>query len=213
MSGLPRATYTTATSSRPTRDGDPQPERDAVAGQADAVVPTQESSAEAAAVTSLARYAARVTALDGAPPAHIFDRVGAALEIDSSDLFCTMAIVRGDRSSGKLVVSLAGHPQVRIVGPDGVRRVGRFGSLLGMGGRTHHEVVDELAPGEAAVLFSDGLIERSERFAEDELDQALAGLAGLEAGALANRLQQAILAVPPQRADDLAVLVVARTAG
>jgi sigma-B regulation protein RsbU (phosphoserine phosphatase) len=173
--------------------------------------------AEAAAVTSLARYAARVTALDGSAPAAIADRVGAALDLDSSDLFCTMAVVRGEPSSGALVVALAGHPQVRILGPHGVRRAGRFGPLLGLGPRPHHEEDEALAPGESVVLFSDGLIERSADFGEDALDAMLGQVAvdhaGEVAGVLAGAIQHAILAVPAERADDLALLVVTRSAG
>lgn len=165
--------------------------------------------AEAAAVTSLARYAARATALADSDPAHIADVVNKALMEDESDVFCTMGLVRFVRATQQLEVTLAGHPQLRLVG-DGVRRLGRYGSVLGYA--THPPTVEryDLPRGGAVILFSDGLIERHPEFGEDELDLLLHHAPRRSAEAMAAYVQERILEVPPRRQDDLAMLVVMR---
>ena len=166
--------------------------------------------AEAAAVTSLARYAARATALADPDPAHIAEVVNTALVEDDSEVFCTMGVVRCGPAADGVEVTLAGHPQLRLVHDGAVVRVGRYGSVLGYA--TAPPVVERrpLPPGGSIVLFSDGLIERHPDFGEDELDELLAGAPAGRAEELAAYVREAILAVPAARHDDLALLVVTR---
>jgi sigma-B regulation protein RsbU (phosphoserine phosphatase) len=169
--------------------------------------------AEAAAVTSLARYAARVTALADPDPAHIAEVANAALIEDPSDLFCTMGVVRC-HADGALEVTLAGHPQPRVVqpGPEGskVIRVGRFGTVLGYATRSPVVVRASLPPGASLVLHSDGITERDPSFGEDELDQLLAAAPPGPAAALADHVRTGILRIPARRHDDLTLLVITR---
>jgi sigma-B regulation protein RsbU (phosphoserine phosphatase) len=169
--------------------------------------------AEAAAVTALARYAARVTALADPDPAHVAQVANQALMEDPSDLFCTMGIARC-HADGLLEVTLAGHPQPRVVqaGPDGpqVSRVGHFGTVLGYATRPPVVTRVQLPPGASLVLHSDGITERDPSFGEDELDQLLASGPTGPASAIADHVRQAILQIPASRHDDLTLLVITR---
>ena len=107
--------------------------------------------AEAAAVTSLARYASRAAVLENSDPAHIVRVANQALVAEPSELFCTAAVVRYLRSAGSVEVSLAGHLQARIGVPDGeVKRLGRFGAALGLG--TEQPNVDRYVMPRAAMV-------------------------------------------------------------
>jgi serine phosphatase RsbU (regulator of sigma subunit) len=166
--------------------------------------------AEAAAVTSLARYAARATALSDPDTAHIADVVNTALVEDESDVFCTMGVVRFSHERVEIDVTLAGHPQLRLLHDGAVTRVGRYGSVLGYATTPPFVQHHPLPPGAAIVLFSDGLIERHPDFGEDELDALLAEAPDGPAEELAAYVRERILAVPAVRHDDLALLVVKR---
>ena len=61
------------------------------------------------------------------------------------------------------------------------------------------------------VLFSDGLIERSSHFGEEQLDEALAAGPPGDADAVARTLRKVVLDQRADRADDLAALVITRT--
>jgi sigma-B regulation protein RsbU (phosphoserine phosphatase) len=164
--------------------------------------------AEAAAVTSLARYAARATALHDPDPAHIADVANTALVTDPSDLYCTMVIGSYSSVTQELSVTLAGHHNARLISDGEVRRVGQFASPLGYGrGPASSEVVP-FRPGDVLVLFTDGLIERDPLFGEDELDVYLKR--GGSASELASDLLEHAASLDPHRADDIAVLVVSR---
>ena len=70
-----------------------------------------------------------------------------------------------------------------------------------------------MEPGDAAVLFTDGLIEArrdGELYGEERLDAALAANAGLPAAELANVLVEDCRAFAGELADDCAVVVVRR---
>ena len=168
--------------------------------------------AEAAAVTSLARYAARVTALDDPDPLRIAEVGNNALTLDPSDLFCTMASCATATASDELDVTLAGHPQVRLIRDGKVRRVGRFGPALGLANRPHTVSASRSCRATRVVLFSDGLIERSSHFGEEQLDEALAAGPPGDADAVARTLRKVVLEQRADRSDDLAALVITRTA-
>jgi hypothetical protein len=166
--------------------------------------------AEAAAVTALARYAARVTALHDPSPARISDVANTALRSDRSDLFCTMAIVHYCARTRQVEVALAGHHPVRLIRNGRVERLGHNALPLGYATTRPATTAVELAPGDVVVLFSDGLIERDPSFGEDELDVALAE--GGNADDVAQRIRARLDAVPASRVDDAALLVLSRNA-
>jgi sigma-B regulation protein RsbU (phosphoserine phosphatase) len=165
--------------------------------------------AEAAAVASLARYAARTTALIDPDPAAIAEVADRALREDSSSLFCTMAVVRFNRLESTITVALAGHPQMRCLSPSGIRRIGRHGTALGMsfGGGVQLDT-QPFGPGDTVLLFSDGLIERSIPFDDDALDEALARIPDRSAPALSEQLRALALGLPADHPDDIAILAV-----
>jgi sigma-B regulation protein RsbU (phosphoserine phosphatase) len=162
--------------------------------------------AEAAAVTSLARYAARATALHDPDPAHVVDVANTALLTDPSDLYCTMVVASYSSLTGELSVTLAGHHNARVISDGKVHRVGQFASPLGYGTRPATSERVPFGPGDAVVLFTDGLIERDPAFGEDELDAFLER--GGSASDLAAELLEHAARLDPRRADDIAVLVV-----
>ncbi|MDP1820776.1 MAG: SpoIIE family protein phosphatase [Acidimicrobiales bacterium] len=166
--------------------------------------------AEAAAVTSLARYAARVAALDSPEAPRIAEVANQALIEDPSELFCTMAVIHFTRNTGTIDVTLAGHPQPRLLSNGSVRRLGHFARPLGLSEYDTQGDRYPFEPGDLVVLFSDGLIERNPDFGEDQLDAALAGWTELGAAAVTSALHELVREIDTVRADDLAVLVIGR---
>jgi sigma-B regulation protein RsbU (phosphoserine phosphatase) len=168
--------------------------------------------AEAAAVTSLARYAARVGALDDPDPAHIAKVANDALLVDRSELYATMAIIRCHPLPDTTIdIALAGHLQPRLLTAAGVTRVGTFGRPIGLTTVGVTVTPQALAPGETLVLFTDGLVERDVTLNEDQLDAHLAALTDRRAPAVAADLNALIHGTPVHRHDDVAVLVIGRT--
>ncbi|HVV35173.1 MAG TPA: ATP-binding SpoIIE family protein phosphatase [Acidimicrobiales bacterium] len=167
--------------------------------------------AEAAAVTSLARYASRASALENPDTAHIARVANQALVAEPSDLFCTAAIVRYTRQTGTVAVTLAGHLQARMVCDGEVQRLGRFGAALGLGDDSPRVERYRMPPGAMVVLFSDGIVERDPAFGERELDAFLAETKGYDAARLSVELRALVDRLTPKHPDDVAVMVLERT--
>ena len=171
--------------------------------------------AEAAAVTALARYTIRTAAVRRRSPAAILRWLNDAMvRQDLDGRFCTIACVHLDTSRPdiRVVVACGGHPPalLRREGGD-VEEVGVPGTLLGL--VPDPQLDDqraELAPGDALVLFTDGITEARApaRVIEPEaLHHALGAIAAGSAQRIVEQL--AALAVgkegtPPR--DDIAVL-------
>lgn len=118
---------------------------------------------DAAVVTALARYTLRAAAVQDPSPARALSVLNAALLGADTDRFCTAAVLRLRRSDGQWHVwsCAAGHPLPLRVSPAGiVTPVGEAGSLIGV-----LEEVDlpesstALAPGDALVVYTDGVSE------------------------------------------------------
>jgi serine phosphatase RsbU (regulator of sigma subunit) len=134
--------------------------------------------------------------------------------------FITMAYLTIDPGTGAASCAAAGHPAPRIVRASGVVEALAPGGLaLGIdSGQVYEAVAATLEPGDAVVLYTDGVIEaRRERERElygvDRLDEAIARGHELPAKELAE------LVVSDCRAfgdgeldDDVAVVVIRRTA-
>ena len=167
--------------------------------------------AEAAAVTSLARYAARAAALDNPDPAHVARVANQALVADPSELFCTAVIVRFIPDASQIDVTLAGHLQARLIGDGEVTRLGTYGAALGLA--TSPPRVDRfpLPCQGKVVLFSDGLVERDPSFGESEFDDFLRQTSALGVQALTAEIRTLLRRLKPVHRDDVAVLVVERT--
>jgi len=107
--------------------------------------------------------------------------------------------------------SNAGHPPPAVLAPDGSAKLleTRPEPLLGIGTGERADHEQELEPGSAVVLYTDGLIERRDESLDRGLARlvaALEGLRGLDADAICDRL----LAQLGNRRDDDVALLVAR---
>ncbi len=92
--------------------------------------------------------------------------------------FVTMVCVTIDVERGRLVCASAGHPPPRMVRADGsVQELSVSGIALGVeNGQQYAAVCDELGPGSAIVLYTDGLIEarrNGEQYGVERLDVLL----------------------------------------
>jgi hypothetical protein len=110
--------------------------------------------------------------------------------------------------------SNAGHLPPVVLGPGGAVRLleTRPEPLLGLGAGPRSDHVEQLAPGSAVVLFTDGLIERRDEPLDSGLARLAASLEGLhelDAEAICDHL----LAQLGARRDDDVALLVARLGG
>jgi PAS domain S-box-containing protein len=169
--------------------------------------------AEAAALTALARYTVRAAALQTRSPSAILRRLNDALLRDRVDFrFCTVLYVSLTPQEGRVAACLSagGHPLPLVLRADGtVETAGAPGSLLG--------VVDppelaeqrlELWPGDALVLFTDGVTEADRAAGPERLAMQLAGWRDFGAADIAEAVERGALDVQGGSArDDVAVLV------
>lgn len=116
---------------------------------------------EAAALTGLARHTLRAAARNSTSPTEVLQAVHQALRDHRPATFCTACfayISRQAEDSFRVELSLGGHPQPLLRHHDGrVESVGTLGMLLGMIEPTLATTVVDLQPGDAFVLYTDGL--------------------------------------------------------
>ena len=133
--------------------------------------------------------------------------------------FVTLALAVVDARAGRLWSVAAGHPAPRVVRADGrVEALSGGGPLLGvLPGAVYAASETRFEPGDALVVFSDGLTEAlradGEEWGDDGLDAALPGAAqARSADALVDRLVAAstAFATATAEADDLTVVAVRR---
>jgi PAS domain S-box-containing protein len=180
---------------------------------------------EAASVTALARYTIRAVTLKNDKPSEVLAALNEAmLRQLPEDRFCTAACIRlepQDDSLGVGVdVSRAGHPPPLLVSPEGtVEEVGCSGRVLGV--FPEAELKDtslRLMPGEALVLYTDGVTEArspdGDFFGEGRLRRLLGSCAGCDAVTFARRIKSVVLDFQEgYPRDDLAVLVLRASDG
>jgi sigma-B regulation protein RsbU (phosphoserine phosphatase) len=127
----------------------------------------------------------------------------------------TAAAARSTRS-GEVACASGGHPLPRVLLPDGTVHVLQVrGLALGIDpDQTYEAATEELPPGAAVVLYTDGLIEaRRERefYGTDRLDAALAAGRNLGARELAHAVLDDCREFGGRElADDCAVVVIRR---
>jgi serine phosphatase RsbU (regulator of sigma subunit) len=183
-----------------------------------AIGDVQGKDARAAARTSLVRHAVRLAATHAAGPVEALHVVNGATLQDRDDedpRFSTLLLARVEPSAEGVRVQLAsaGHPPALVLRRDGVvEALDCPGTLLGIvDDPEFRDCAVVLAPGDAIVLYTDGLTEaRRERgiLGEARVKELLAGLAGQDAQGIATGLEEASLAWSQgARADDLALLV------
>ncbi len=170
---------------------------------------------EAAAVTALARYTIRTAAMRRRSPAAILAWLNDSMcRQDLKGRFCTIACVHLDTSRPVIRVAVAcgGHPPALLRRAGGaVEDVGIPGTLLGLVRDPQLEDADaELQPGDALVLYTDGITEARapERVLEPEdLHRALSAMRAESSEAIVEELTAVALdsdESPPR--DDIAVL-------
>jgi serine phosphatase RsbU (regulator of sigma subunit) len=171
---------------------------------------------DAAADMAMAKFVFRSLAREHPEPGDFLHAANeVVLEEIAEGKFITMLYVTADGGTGELGCASAGHPPPRIVRrgaapqPLSVR-----GLALGIAELQDYpaETV-RLEPGDAAVLFTDGLLEArrdGELYGEERLDAALAAHASLPAEQLAQAVVEDCRAFAGELADDCAVVVVKR---
>jgi PAS domain S-box-containing protein len=174
---------------------------------------------DAAALTGLMRHSVRTVVVREERPSQVLAQTNAAVldQIDDAK-FCTAAYLRVtvDEAAGAgsvhVVASSAGHPRPALVRASGeAHLLDCAGTLLGV--VAEPSLVDaeiDLMPGDAVVLYTDGVTEARngrELFGEKRLLGALAALAGQSAEAIAAGLEDAVTAFRNTSSDDTAILV------
>jgi integral membrane sensor domain MASE1/anti-sigma regulatory factor (Ser/Thr protein kinase) len=173
--------------------------------------------AAAAAVTGLARYTLRAAAVQEKLPSRVLALLNdAILRQRAPNEFCSVAFARLEKNGvgGTLAtMSNGGHPLPLVLRRDGsVEPVGSHGTLLGVVSdpRLSDETV-ELRPGDALVLYTDGLTDAyaPERIVtQAELASALEGCGGRPASTIAREVADALLGDGDREPrDDIALLV------
>jgi serine phosphatase RsbU (regulator of sigma subunit) len=166
----------------------------------------------AASAMGRIRSAARALARHAHGPAGLIDLLQGSWRLLDVDRMATLVLAMVETTTGELRVASAGHPPPLLVRP------GRCEYLpveaappLGAPHRTVTEYVSRLDVGETLLLYSDGLIE-TRQGVEDGMAR-LASLAGQGSIAPADLCDRLVEDFAPgvERADDVALLAVART--
>lgn len=189
--------------------------------------------AGAATLTALARHTTLALTSLGWPPSRVLAEVSAAIAADepagdglSDPRFCTMVLATlepgcDDEGRGAdVVLSLGGHPRPLLLTADGqVTEVGIPGTLLGVVDEPElHDVRLRLRPGEALLLFTDGVTEARrghEVLGEERLVRLVQGLHGATAREMVNRVVSRVRSFSGEDdpRDDVAVLALVVPAG
>lgn len=172
---------------------------------------------EAAALTGIARYAARALASQAHSPARLLTQLNETLVgFGLQDRFCTVLYAELHPGGDALKVKIAngGHPYPYILRSDGqVEEIAIRGTLLGLLSDVSFEERQlVLAPGDLLVAYTDGVTEARDPagafFGTDGLVRVLPGCTGRPAAWVARRLE---LAVTEHQAgvtpDDIAIVV------
>jgi len=161
----------------------------------------------AAAMAQLRGLLRGVAYAESCPPARCLAALDRAMEGLAVGEFATAVLAELDATT--LRWSNAGHMPPAVLAPDGTVRLleTKPEPLLGLGAGPRTDHVEQLAPGSAIVLFTDGLIERRDESLDrgrDRLAASLEGLHELSAEAICDHL---LAQLGSRRDDDVAVLV------
>ena len=174
---------------------------------------------DAAADMAMAKFVFRSIAREHPEPADFLAAANAVVcgEI-AAGKFITMLYLTLDPATGVVSCAGAGHPEPRVVLPDGqVRSLRARGLALGIEeDQSYDEVREELPVGATVVLYTDGVIEArraGEFYGEERLDDALSKLRELPAIDLARAVIAECRAFGGgELADDCALVAIKRTA-
>jgi PAS domain S-box-containing protein len=153
---------------------------------------------EAAALTSLVRYSARMAARFDPRPARVLALVNQVLReqprLSLVTAVCALVATGGDRAT--ITVASAGHPlPLRRRPGEEPAVLGEHGVLLGVEGADDWgETVVEIAPGDTLLFYTDGVTEtpgEDDRFGDARLREAVAR-AGETPGELLAEIERAL---------------------
>jgi len=178
--------------------------------------------ADAAALTALARYTLRAAAMQARKPSRVLAMLNEALLSESASRdsmdqrFCTVAYARLRPAEGgmRITSTSGGHPVPLVLRSDGsIEGACRVGTLIGVlpePSLTDRSMV--LRTGDVLVLYTDGITEARGPegvFGEERLRALIAGCHGLDASAIAERIERTVLDFQlGDPRDDIALLVV-----
>jgi serine phosphatase RsbU (regulator of sigma subunit) len=170
--------------------------------------------AEAAALTGLVRHTIRAVSVREANPSRVLELVNREILRGEVDRFCTamVATLRPDGERLQVKVSCAGHPPPLVLRPRRtVEATDCEGTLLGI--FADPELVDrtvDLRPGDSALLYTDGVVERFERAGrggDAHLVSLLWESEEEDAAGIADRIYRDAAMNGERSKDDLAVVV------
>lgn len=177
---------------------------------------------EAASLTALARYTVRTASSPDSSPSQVLRALHESISSERADLrFCTAALAQIEPPSNgsgaaRLTVALGGHPLPLVLRKNGrVDSIGEPGTLLGaLPNVVLADVEADLGIGDSLVLYTDGVLDVSDRSQRDDPDwltKELSRFAGKSADEIAERLAQAaIKRHGGEPRDDIALLVLHR---
>ena len=155
------------------------------------------------------RVAVRATALLTPSPDQILANVH-SLVADISDQFVTALLVLLDPTTGEAVLASAGHPPPVHISASGCSLVeAKNGTPLGAFVCDYPAKRFSLQPGDALVLYTDGVVEAhrgAEFFGEKRLIQVLGGVLQPVPRLLVERLRSAVVEFVDELKDDLQVV-------
>jgi serine phosphatase RsbU (regulator of sigma subunit) len=169
----------------------------------------QGKGAGAAAITALARYTIRAAAVRRRSPAAILRWLSDVMlrQQGSDSRFCTIACVHVDCSRAPLrfTVACGGHPLPLVLrAAGGVAEIGAAGTLLGLIPQPDlQDRSTDLHPGDALLLYTDGLTEArapADVWAPEQLAAALHEARGRPAQEIVDHLASAAM---PEASEDL----------
>ena len=169
----------------------------------------------AAATSALMRHTLRAAATGPGRLPRALALADEILHAEDEGSLCSAVLARLTSTLGRtrLTMANAGHPPPLVVKRDGTTVLPRTsGSILGVStSRLTREVAFELEPGEALVMYTDGVTEArvdGELFGEERLREILRPCGGEPAETIVTAIRRAL--VPPvELRDDVAVMVIA----
>jgi serine phosphatase RsbU (regulator of sigma subunit) len=177
------------------------------------------AGAEAAAVTGIARYGLRAIAPEH-PPSAAVERLNATLIAQRPDgRFVTAVVAEVQARDGDLdlLFANAGHPPPIVLRDDGTTEVidHPHGALIGVMHQVNAvDVPIQLGPGDALILYTDGVVEARDAtgdlYGTHRLAALVGSCTGRTAAGIARRIELDVVSHAAMTNDDVAILVLRR---
>jgi PAS domain S-box-containing protein len=172
---------------------------------------------DAAALTGLVRHTIRAAAVAGHQPAEVLEITNKAILRQVTDSrFCTVACaeLQPNGHGAHVILACGGHPPPLILKSDGkVERVDCTGTLLGV--LDEAELTDyelDLSPGDALLLYTDGVTEAEgpeDEYGEARLEALLEGCVGMSAQEMSACVEREVVQFQGDNPrDDVAIVAI-----